>query len=150
VQGKITPEQAVESYEPVQVKLTKHIGKKWCSRFAKEFGWKPRKAGMCGSFLDYDHPEMERVRQHIDYLLTGGGVHPQLLLNYDQLWKIVHRGQAESYAKMAALEPGKKKLTKAGGSHYLCRSSKSTCQELGRIGCVLHDGGGAVCWVAVA
>ena len=58
--------------------------------------------------------DVERVRKQIDFLITGGGVHPQLVLNYHQLWKIAHRGQAESYAKAAAAAPGKRKFAKAG------------------------------------
>ena len=45
---------------------------------------------MTGNFLPYDHPLMRCVRQRVQLLFDR--IHPALLLNYDQLWKLSARG----------------------------------------------------------
>ena len=52
---------------------------------------------MTGNFLPYDHPLMRCVRQRVELLFTR--IHPALLLNYDQLWKLSARGSSWKYWK---------------------------------------------------
>lgn len=55
---------------------------------------------MTGNFLEHDHPLMRRVRERVDVLFSR--IHPALLLNYDQLWKLAYRGRTWKYHKQQA------------------------------------------------
>ena len=57
---------------------------------------------MTGNFLPYDHPLMRCVRQRVQLLFDR--IHPALLLNYDQLWKLAARGSTWKYWKEGATE----------------------------------------------
>ena len=57
---------------------------------------------MTGNFLPYDHPMMRSVRQRVQLLFDR--IHPALLLNYDQLWKLAARGSTWKYWKEGATE----------------------------------------------
>jgi len=63
----------------------------WACRHRREFMWSKNTVGMTGQFLEYQHPEMRIVRDKVNSSLQLGKIHPRMLLNYDQVWKIVHR-----------------------------------------------------------
>ena len=60
----------------------------WCRMFQKNWGWSLLSAGSeAQAYLPYDHVDMVMSRNHVKDLFTTQGVHPGLLLNFDQVWR---------------------------------------------------------------
>ncbi|CAK9116427.1 unnamed protein product [Durusdinium trenchii] len=58
----------------------------WCRMFQKNWGWSLLSAGSeAQAYLPYDHVDMVMSRNHVKDLFTTQGVHPGLLLNFDQV-----------------------------------------------------------------
>ena len=54
---------------------------------------------MSGAFLDYDHPSMQRIRDSVQAWRKHLGVPAGLILNFDQIWKLRHRGFKSKLSK---------------------------------------------------
>ena len=74
--------------------------------------------GMTCNFLDYDDPRMERVRAEVKAAITVGGVHPRLVVNYDQVWEMLATGATSKLWKDVGV--GKKDDLGSSG----CQSAK--------------------------
>jgi hypothetical protein len=81
-------------------------------RYRKKWDWHRRVTGMTGCFLPYDHPSMRTVRERVSMLFET--IHPALLLNYDQLWKLAARGSKFKYFKDSS-NAGKQKVKDVKG-----------------------------------
>ena len=52
-----------------------------------------------GAHLAYDSPALEAVRSQIRALIESKHVHPQLVMNFDQVWSLRFRPRKKSYMK---------------------------------------------------
>ena len=66
----------------------------WCSRWKRRFGWRERRLTAPGHYLPYDHVKMEKFRTQFSTRLRIENIHPKLVLNYDQIWRVRYRGYA--------------------------------------------------------
>ena len=83
-----------------------------------------------GAHLAYDSPALEAVRSQIRALIESKHVHPQLVMNFDQVWSLRFRPRKKSYmkdSKMAGVQ--KDPLTR---SMYMrkIRHSLQQCLDL--------------------
>jgi len=99
----VTVEHAIRERVPMRPEIKIQIDRRWCYRWRKRWGWRKRQTGMTGNFLPYDHHLMRSVRQRVGMLFERADaatrIHPALLLNYDQVWKLAHRGSQWKYYK---------------------------------------------------
>ena len=98
-EGVIDPVSAMTMARKMVPPAQQRTTRTWTTRFRDRYDWSKNTTGMTGIFLPYNHPEMERVRQKVTTLRTVSGVHPRLILNYDQLWKLAHRGRKRKFYK---------------------------------------------------
>jgi hypothetical protein len=81
---------------------------KWGALFLKAFNWSKRATNTKGQFLAYDHPLMISSRKMVQESINDG-VHPWLILNYDQVWRAAYKGMTYVYRK-PLVEVGKRKV----------------------------------------
>jgi hypothetical protein len=66
-------------------------------------------------YLEYNNPKMEEYRRRFKQVMEMESVHCALVLNFDQLWKLRHRGAKTSLWKAFV------RVRKAWGSCGLSR-----------------------------
>jgi len=76
--------------------------------------------------LPYDHPSMRSVRERVSLLFET--VHPALLLNYDQLWKLAARGAKFKYFKDSNMA-GSEKVRDEKGKFVWKRTAAGSDEE---------------------
>ncbi|CAK9022189.1 unnamed protein product [Durusdinium trenchii] len=64
----------------------------WCSKFKNAWGWSLLAAGSSGQqSLPFGHSDMQAARDYVNNLIKpepeGEGIHPGLILNFDQVWR---------------------------------------------------------------
>ena len=69
--------------EPTKLKPP---GLRWCRQFRDRFGWSLLTRSVEQASLPWDHPDMEWSRNQFQMMLASG-VHPHLVLNFDQVWR---------------------------------------------------------------
>jgi hypothetical protein len=97
--GQISPADALRMRENLVPYTDARATRNWASRFRVEYNWGSHQVGMTGNFLPYDHPEMAHVRDKVALAVKQGQIHPRLLINYDQLWKLAFRGRKRKFYK---------------------------------------------------
>ncbi len=88
--GEITASEAAACMVPLKRHANK-VTKMVAHRFGKRYGWGKRKCGMPGNFLDYNNPKMQAVRDAVHNRVANSHVHPRLVLNFDQVWRLKYR-----------------------------------------------------------
>ena len=75
----------------------------WAHRFRTAFSWKHRGITAPSAFLPYGHKLLVEHRQHIKASLAALQVPGQLMLNYDQVWRIRYIGPSTCFYKSEEL-----------------------------------------------
>ena len=81
--GELSAEALVKALAPLPEPV-KQPTEKWCRNFSKRFGWHLLSPSTEQASLPYDHPDMVQYRQRYQDLVRSG-VHPDLVLNFDQI-----------------------------------------------------------------
>lgn len=87
--GLIHARSLEDALEPEPHKLKKPT-RSWCQWFRRVWGWGMyTRSADAQQWLPYDHCDMQAARQNVVDMLdpAKGGVHPGLILNYDQVWR---------------------------------------------------------------
>jgi len=75
------------SFEP-EPKRLKTPSQSWARYWRSQWGWSMLTRGSNDQeWLPFGHPDMANARQMTKELFTKHGVHPGLVLNFDQLWR---------------------------------------------------------------
>eukprot|EP00435_Cladocopium_sp_Y103_P020693 s954_g5.t1 len=99
-------QRADEILVPIQLAKSDDALKKQAERICNTFGLRPKSLEKPGAHLAYDAPALEAVRSHIRSLMDSKTVHPQLVMNFDQVWSLRFRPRKTSLqkdSKMAGL-----------------------------------------------
>lgn len=104
--------------------------RKQAHRICNMYGLRLKSIEKPGAHLAYDSPALEAVRSQIRALIESKHVHPQLVMNFDQVWSLRFRPRKKSYmkdSKMAGVQ--KDPLTR---SMYMrkIRHSLQQCLDL--------------------
>ena len=81
-----------------------HLSPGRCQALAR-YGWVDRKRSAPAGFLPLDHPKLIAHRHQVRIITETQGVHPRLILNYDQVYRIRYRGRGSNMTKTRA-SPG--------------------------------------------
>lgn len=85
--GEILPETALDSLEP-QRKPLAVPSSSWVRSWKAAWGWSMlSRGGDEQAWLAYSSSDMINARQGVRDQFAKAGVHPFLMLNYDQLWR---------------------------------------------------------------
>lgn len=52
-----------------------------------------------GKHLDFSHPQMKSLRNWCALIMKDQGIHPALVLNFDQVWSVVYNPKAKTIMK---------------------------------------------------
>ena len=132
--GQLTSREALETSVPLPREPRGKVSAQAARRFQSRFQWSRRQVGMTCNFLDYDDPQMERVRSEVSALIRAGEVHERLVVNYDQVWEMLCHGASSKVWKQAGT-PAKSHTDYVGGeashNHFKARMrAASGSQEL--------------------
>ena len=75
------------------------IGSMQVGRFLQRFKWKARKMSAPGNSLEYSHPSNVLWRSNFEEQCKALGIRQELLLNYDQVWRLKWRGSPSTLSK---------------------------------------------------
>lgn len=70
----------------------------WVYNFLRRFGWSLLSSSSEQASLGYSHPDMKLYRQHVEKMM-GEGVHPHLILNFDQVWRCAFQWNGKMHWK---------------------------------------------------
>ena len=85
--GEISAEAALAAKETVPKALS-HPTESWVRAWKRSWGWAMlARSSDDSSWLPYSHADMELARSEVHKLVSQHGVHPYLILNYDQVWR---------------------------------------------------------------
>ncbi|CAK0898546.1 unnamed protein product, partial [Prorocentrum cordatum] len=89
---EITDDQATEMYLKRIPLAEGHPTATWAKRFKDRFGWRTKRLSAPGDALPLNHWKVVQWRRGWTEDLARANVDERLVLNYDQVWRIVHRG----------------------------------------------------------
>ena len=90
--GEITRDAFLENFKLLRRTLNTNVTRTWVNRYKAAWGWSSRKYSAPPGYLPYDHPHMKAWRIRYHGQLERHNVDIRLLLNYDQIWRMVYRG----------------------------------------------------------
>jgi hypothetical protein len=73
-------------YWYVTLQVTERITPLWCARFKRT--WKYQRNNATAKF-SFGSPQIEAFQKKFKATVVAQGVHPRLILNYDQVWPAV-------------------------------------------------------------
>ena len=76
----------IDIYMYIMLEVTTKITPVWCARFKRAWKWSHRRNNTTGNYLPYNAPQMQAYRMKFKAMVETQGVHPRLILNYDQVW----------------------------------------------------------------
>lgn len=84
--GDLHPKTLSKMIEPLPTRL-KPPSAAWCQWFRVAWGWSMySRSSDAQAWLPFDHADMAASRTAVQSLVSEG-VHPGLILNYDQIWR---------------------------------------------------------------
>lgn len=133
---KLLPEAMLDAIVDKPQKIS-YPGHSWLRWWKSQWGWTLlSRAADSQSWLPYHHNDMQQARDTVADLMQSKGVHPNLILNYDQIWRnaftadkapLMHKersGMGRKTAKKKIPAHGDKKIHSIRGAR---RSITVTC-----------------------
>jgi hypothetical protein len=96
-----------------------HVTKMALMRFKRRFGWTERVLSAPSTSLPYDHPKIAMYRAKFSLLVETKKIKRELLLNYDQVWRLKWRGPKSKLYKHGS-RAGVQKDTEGKNAKWLC------------------------------
>ncbi len=124
--NEITREEFLEHFKLMKRKVPVNVTKHWVYKYKTRWGWTQRKYSAPPSYLEYTHPLMEQWRRRYTDTIKRLKINQLLLLNYDQVWRMVYRGPSTVCFKRRA-EAGQKRDPLRN-----CRAKQRRIQEVAR------------------
>jgi hypothetical protein len=88
-------------------------------RFKRRFGWTARVLSAPSTSLPYDHPKIANYRAKFSLLVETKKIKRELILNYDQVWRLKWRGPKSKLYKCES-QAGVQKDTEGKNAKRLC------------------------------
>lgn len=108
--GELSADGLRQALAPMPEKL-KPPSNQWCRAFSERFGWSLLSSSSEQASLPFDSPDMELSRKQFSDMIKGG-VHPALVLNFDQVWRCAYSCSAKMFWK-AKQNVGRREAKKA-------------------------------------
>ena len=101
--GALSKKDALGKYTNLVPMARGKPSRTWVRRFKKKFQWSTRATGMPGNYRPFSDPSMQAVRAGVRAMCAMHKIPPGLVLNYDQVWEIRHRGSKKKVWKRKSL-----------------------------------------------